>query len=126
MNKRIKYIFLIIITIVLGLASRIFKENLPNWVVLYMGDILYGIMFYFIFSFIFVKIDSKKIMLLTIVYLVVIELSQLISNPFLDNLRNNTIGHLILGKGFLFSDVICYITGGVIGFGINKYIIDNK
>lgn len=123
MNKlRIRYGIIIFITIILGLASRYFSSLLASWVNVYLGDILYGLMFYYIFSFIFINSDRKKLLLITIIYLSFIEVSQLYRNEFLDNLRNTLIGHLVLGKGFLLSDIFSYILGSLIGYFTDKKV----
>ena len=43
------------------------------------------------------------------------ELSQLYHAPWIDSLRANRLGGLILGYGFLWSDVACYVTGVSLG-----------
>lgn len=45
-----------------------------------------------------------------------IELSQLYHAPWIDGIRHNRIGGLILGFGFLWSDVLCYSVGIAFGF----------
>lgn len=43
-----------------------------------------------------------------------IELSQLWHPPFLDALRATTLGGLVLGYGFLWSDLVCYTVGACV------------
>ena len=43
-----------------------------------------------------------------------IELSQLWHPPFLEALRATTVGGLVLGYGFLWSDLICYTVGAFV------------
>lgn len=118
-SLRIRYIIYIFISMILGLLSRYFN-NMPSWINLYFGDIVYAIMFYFIFAFVFIKADRKKILAISIIYLMLIETSQLYNNEFLNNIRNTTIGHLLLGKGFLISDIFSYIFGSIIGYKLDK------
>ena len=47
---------------------------------------------------------------------VAIELSQLYHAPWIDSIRQTTLGGLILGFGFLWSDLACYAAG--VGVGI--------
>ena len=44
----------------------------------------------------------------------IIEASQLFATPFLSAARATRLGGLILGYGFLWSDIICYTVGAVI------------
>ena len=53
-----------------------------------------------------------------------IEISQLYHAPWIDSIRNTTLGGLILGFGFLWSDLVCYTIGIIIGIIID--IIINK
>ncbi|MBD3879661.1 MAG: DUF2809 domain-containing protein, partial [Quinella sp. 1Q5] len=43
-----------------------------------------------------------------------IELSQLWHPPFLEALRATTVGGLVLGYGFLWSDLVCYTVGAFV------------
>ena len=40
-----------------------------------------------------------------------VEISQLYHAPWIDALRQTTLGGLILGFGFLWSDLVCYTVG---------------
>ncbi len=42
---------------------------------------------------------------------VTVELSQLYHAPWIDSIRQTTLGGLILGFGFLWSDLACYALG---------------
>ena len=47
---------------------------------------------------------------------VAIELSQLYHAHWIDSIRHTTLGGLILGFGFLWSDLACYAVG--VGIGV--------
>ena len=47
---------------------------------------------------------------------VAIEISQLYHAPWIDSIRRTTLGGLILGFGFLWSDLACYAVG--VGLGV--------
>jgi Protein of unknown function (DUF2809) len=44
------------------------------------------------------------------------EVSQLWHTPWLDAIRHTTVGRLMLGLGFLWSDLVCYAVGTIIAF----------
>jgi hypothetical protein len=44
-----------------------------------------------------------------------VEVSQLYHAPWIDGIRNTTLGGLVLGFGFLWSDLVCYLIGIVAG-----------
>ena len=54
--------------------------------------------------------------MLAMAFSVAIELSQLYHAPWIDSIRQTTLGGLILGFGFLWSDLACYAAG--VGIGV--------
>jgi len=44
-----------------------------------------------------------------------IEMSQLYQAEWINNIRHTTLGGLILGQGFLWSDIVAYTAGVIIG-----------
>ena len=42
---------------------------------------------------------------------VAVEVSQLYHAPWIDAIRGTTAGALVLGFGFLWSDLVCYVVG---------------
>jgi Protein of unknown function (DUF2809) len=65
---------------------------------------------------ILLRASTRTIALLTIAFSVAIELSQLYHAPWIDSIRQTTLGGLILGFGFLWSDLACYAVG--VGLGV--------
>lgn len=125
MVKRSAYLLPISLTILMGLASRKFSLS-ESWIHLYMGDVLWATLFYFVFRFLFVHKTLIFSLLWTILWSFSIEFLQLYHVPWIDNIRNTTLGGLILGFGFLWSDLICYIMGALSGFFIDKlWILKN-
>lgn len=51
-----------------------------------------------------------------------IEFSQLYHSPWIDSLRNTRVGGLVLGYGFLWSDLVSYTVGIGVGVLIEKLI----
>lgn len=122
-RNRVLYLLLTIIVIVLGLLSRK-TTDLPKIIELYAGDILWALMVFLIISFVFNRKSVIFITVLSIFFSYSIELSQLYHAPWIDNIRNTTLGGLVLGFGFLWSDLVCYTIGIIIGVIID--IIINK
>ena len=120
-RNRILYLILTIITIILGLLSRK-VQGLPQIISSYSGDALWALMVFFLFSFLFNKISTIFILVISIIFSYGIEISQLYHAPWIDSIRATTLGGLILGFGFLWSDLICYTVGIVIGAIIDKII----
>lgn len=111
MHKRLTYLILTIITIILGLLSRHFK-SIP----LFVGDILWATMVYFIMQFLFISRERRLSVITSVIFCFAIEFSQLYRAPWINNLRHTLFGRLVLGEGFLWSDLLCYLAG--IGMGL--------
>ena len=106
---------------ILGLLSRKIND-LPKIIELYSGDILWALMVFLIIAFIFNKKSTIFIISWAIILSYSIEISQLYHAAWIDAIRNTTLGGLILGFGFLWSDLICYTIGIIIGIIIEKLL----
>src|ERR1700761_463904 len=108
LKSRIYYFCLITITIIIGLLSRHF-----TFIPLFIGDILWATMVYFIVRFLFISKTIKFVVLISLLFCFCIEFSQLYKAQWIDNLRHTLFGRLVLGDTFLWGDLLSY-TGGVI------------
>lgn len=124
-NRALYFIF-IVITMLLGLGSRRFSYILPNFISSFSGDILWALMMFWIFGFIFNSFRTRNIALLTLAFSFTIEISQLYHSPWIDNIRSTNLGGLVLGYGFLWSDLVCYSIGVLMGVFIEKLLIHSK
>jgi hypothetical protein len=94
----------------------------------YVGDAIWAGMIYFGFRFLLpsAKIMSAVIAALTFCY--AIEISQLNQSEGLNQLRRTTLGGLILGFGFLWSDFLMYTIGiglaALLDYFIQKRIVE--
>lgn len=122
-RNKLLYLLLTIIVMILGLLSRKIND-LPKIIELYSGDILWALMVFLLFAFLFNKKSTIFIISWAIIFSYSIEISQLYHAPWIDSIRNTTLGGLILGFGFLWSDLVCYTIGIIIGIIID--IIINK
>ncbi|WP_291707246.1 DUF2809 domain-containing protein [Clostridium sp.] len=110
----------------LGLSSRKFISYLPSFLGKYAGDTLWATMVYFGFAFLFNKLTIKKVAIISLIFSYGIEISQLYQGEWINSIRNTLIGSLVLGHGFLFSDLICYTIGVFIAIIIDKLIFIKK
>ncbi len=120
-RNRIIYGVLVLGVMVLGLLTRRIWFTLPSWVNMFLGDALWALMIFLGFGFVFIKISTIKIGLLALGFCYLIEISQLYQGQWLNNIRMTTLGGLILGYGFLLSDIFAYTLG--VSFGVlGEYI----
>ena len=121
MNRlRITYGCLIVIIIIAGLLSRDF-----SFIPLFIGDILWALMVYFIMNFLFLNKSVKFNVIGSLLFCYAIEFSQLYKAPCINDLRHTLFGRLVLGEGFLWSDLLCYTVGVAIGVWIDEIVSRN-
>ncbi|WP_121808533.1 ribosomal maturation YjgA family protein [Mucilaginibacter kameinonensis] len=118
LKNRITFFILIILTIILGLLSRHFK-----FIPLFIGDILWATMIYFIMRFLFINKPVRFNVIAALIFCFAIEFSQLYKAPWINDLRHTLFGRLVLGEGFLWSDLLCYVIGVGMGVGVEKAIL---
>lgn len=121
---RIIYLILIIITILLGLLSR--TEIVPKIIYPYLGDYLYSLMCFFIIAFLFNKMRPIQVALISILVCYSIEILQLYQADWIENIRNYKLGGLLLGHGFLWSDLVSYTLGGISGYILESMYYNRK
>ncbi|EDM34807.1 hypothetical protein PBAL39_02885 [Pedobacter sp. BAL39] len=118
---RLYYGLLIVLTIILGLLSR-----QMSFVPLATGDVLWAIMMFLIIRFLFVGSSLKFVAFVALLVCYLVELSQLYHAAWIDKIRANTLGALVLGRGFLWTDLIAYTIGVSLGLLIAYVLIPDK
>ena len=117
-GNRLNYFILILFVLILGILSRKIS-NIP----LFIGDVLYAVLIYFGLRLLFIHLKTHKTFLLSLLFCFSIEILQLVQIDWLIGLRKTTLGHYILGEGFLWLDLLCYIIGTLLAFLIDwKFI----
>jgi hypothetical protein len=114
---RVKYFFFTCVIVVLGLLSRKFTV-IPLWI----GDVLWATMIYFILRFFYPQSSIRKITLISIIISYAIEFSQLYKAPWIDNMRHTFLGRMILGETFFWGDLASYTAGILIGVAIDSML----
>lgn len=110
-RNRIVYAGLLILTVVVGIGSRTCSIYFHPFLAEYLGDVLWASMVYFLICFFFKRISIKKAAIIALLFSYFIEVSQLYQADWINAIRNTVVGALILGHGFLWSDLICYTVG---------------
>jgi glycopeptide antibiotics resistance protein len=125
-HLRRTYFLAVVITILLGLASRKFSHLLFSFLAENAGDVLWAMMVYFGVRFLFLKKNMLTAIFLSFLFSFGIEFSQLYQEDWINQIRGTILGALILGKGFLTVDLIRYTTGIVIAFSLDSVTIIKK
>jgi hypothetical protein len=105
----------IIVLIPIGLCSRQI-----SWIPEETGDALWAMMVFCIWRIILVKQELRLIAIVSLTHSFLVEFSQLIRWPWLVSFRNTFIGHMMLGQGFLWTDLLAYAIGIAILYWVFK------
>jgi hypothetical protein len=114
-RNRVWYGILVFLVILLGLGSRHYRQLLPGWVGLYAGDALWALMIFLGTGILFNKSTTGKVAGIALIFAYGIEISQLYHAPWIDVIRSTPLGGLVLGYGFLWSDLGIYLLGILLG-----------
>lgn len=120
-HSRIRYFILIIATIITGLFSRHYTA-----IPLFIGDVLWALMVYFIIRFVFIKGGISHIAIYSLLFCYAIEFSQLYKAPWIEAVRHTLFGRLVLGDNFLWADLLSYTCGIIIGILLDKFLFNKK
>ncbi|MGO4529978.1 DUF2809 domain-containing protein [Paenibacillus sp. 2TAF8] len=122
-KSRALYLIAVIITMAAGLASRTYGEHLPQWMHEHLGDALWAGMIYLGIRMLCIHWSRARAVWISATFSCMIEFSQLIQVPWLNELRSTLLGALILGHGFLVIDLIRYLIGILCVYLIDRFIL---
>jgi len=117
----------VIIIVTLGMFTRSsFMPAKDGFIATYSGDTLWAMMIYIGIAAIATKLSPLKVALYALSFSFTIEFSQLIQTDWLNNLRSHWLVALVLGKGYLASDLLCYFIGVLCPFIVETLRCNNK
>ena len=111
----------IAVLIPLGLISR-HINCLPNEV----GDALWAMMIFCIWRIILHRKPLTTVAVVSLINSYLVEFSQLITWSFLVEFRKTFLGHVMLGQGFLWVDLVAYTIGIACIFGLFRLFEKTK
>lgn len=114
-RRRVKYAAFLLAVILLGLASRAYSPPLPPFVRAYVGDALWSLAAYLTLALLFPSLPIRWVAVTAGLFSLTVELSHLYRAPWIDGLRQIRVAALLLGHGFLLSDLVCYGVGVGVG-----------
>ncbi|MFX3623217.1 MAG: DUF2809 domain-containing protein [Ectobacillus sp.] len=110
-RKRLAYGVILILVMLLGLYTRKRADLIPSVLNPYIGDALWALMIFIGFGILFNTANIKTVAFIALSFCYAIEWSQLYHGYWIDELRGTTLGGLVLGYGFLWSDLLAYFIG---------------
>ena len=114
-RKGVWYAFAMFGVMAVGLASRRIPGLFPTGLGKYPGDVLWTLMVFLGWAIVFPKSSTLKITLLALVTSFAVEFAKFQHAPWLENFRNTTFGHLVLGYAFSWGNLVAYTVGAAGG-----------
>ena len=111
----------IIVLIPLGLYSRHLK-----WIPEETGDALWAMMVFCLWRIILVKQSLRLVAIISLTHSFLVEFSQILRWSWLVSFRSTFIGHMMLGQGFLWTDLLAYLIGILLIFCLFQSIERNS
>ena len=111
--RRIPFLCALLILCAAGLLVRSRHAVSPSFLTTYFPDAAWTMAVYCGFGLLFCR-DARLHFPLALGVSFLVELSQLWHTPLLEALRSTTLGGLVLGYGFLWSDLACYAVGALL------------
>ena len=107
----------IVVAITAGLVSRSARARalLPEFFRTYAGDTLWALMVFLGLGFVFPRARTGAIALAALGISFAVEFSQLYEAEWIDRIRATRAGGLVLGRGWVATDLICYSAGVAFG-----------
>lgn len=121
-RSRVVYAVAFLLVIAAGLGSRVFGRHLPWFVATYAGDTLYATMVFVGLGIVAPRWSTARLAATALAISCAIEVSQLYHAPWIDAIRRTLPGALVLGHGFLWSDLACYVAGVTLGVGVEAML----
>ncbi|RYD68364.1 MAG: DUF2809 domain-containing protein [Verrucomicrobiaceae bacterium] len=115
-RNRLQYAGWIAVTILIGLATRSKRTSfLPDVIRDYAGDTLWALMVFLILGFLFPRARTATLAIAALLISFSVEFSQIYQAPWINHIRSTRIGALVLGRGWVPVDLLCYTVGVMIG-----------
>lgn len=114
---RICYLSGTVVLIALGLLSRRVK-----FVPAACGDALWAMMVYCCFRIVLIRKPMIISAMAALITSFAIEFSQMLTPDWLVKIRSTFLGHMLLGQGFLWSDLLAYTIGIAVIYGLTALI----
>ena len=122
LRLRVLYFPFILLAFVAGLTTHVLKRHLPGFVGENLPDTMWALWVFLMIAFIWPRVGTVRAAGYALLFAYLTEFSQIYHAPGLDRFRATTIGHLILGDTFQWSDLGCYTVGILTGAALDVWL----
>ena len=114
-RSRARCIAALALVVAAGLASRSGHRLVPAFAAAHAGDALWATAAFLAIGGALRRARTLVVAAAALAVAFAVELSQLCRAPWLEALRDTTVGALVLGRGFLLADLPRYVAGVALG-----------
>jgi hypothetical protein len=123
MQRSLKALVLLLITIPLGLAVRFLPLHLPWFLYKYLGSLLWAAALYWFLATLLPKLRPIAIATLAILIATLLELTRLIPVAPIDAFRQTLPGQILLGRYFSLKNIAAYLLAIALTATLDHYLI---
>jgi hypothetical protein len=124
-RNRIWLALAVLVVIGAGLASRKFPSLLPAFGS-QTGDALWALMVFLGIAFLRPAMSGARVACTALAFSYLIEIAQLYQAPWINAIRATTFGHLVLGTGFQWLDLLAYTLGIAFGYLCDRLYYERR
>ena len=110
-RSRVAYAMFVVVSILLGLASRQYPNGISSLFGKYPGDALWAAMVFFGLGALRPEASTLNIALLAFATSFSVEFMKLYQAPWIVGIRDTTAGHLVFGRVFAVWNLVAYAVG---------------
>jgi hypothetical protein len=123
MQRSLKALVLLLITIPIGLAVRLLPLHLPWFLYKYLGSLLWAAALYWFLATLLPKLRPIAIATLAILIATLLELTRLIPVAPIDAFRQTLPGQILLGRYFSLKNIAAYLLAIALTATLDHYLI---
>jgi hypothetical protein len=123
MQRSLKALVLLLITIPIGLAVRYLPLHLPWFLYKYLGSLLWAAALYWFLATLLPKLRPIAIATLAILIATLLELTRLIPVAPIDAFRQTLPGQILLGRYFSLKNIAAYLLAIALTATLDHYLI---
>jgi Protein of unknown function (DUF2809) len=116
--SRIHWFIAAMLTMISGLLWRSRFLDLSPFLKKYGGDALWAAMVFFLIGLLCPGWNKARLTLASLIFSWGIEFTQLYHAPWIDGIRANRLGALVLGSTYSTPDLAAYVVGVLIGWAV--------
>ena len=126
MQARLKIAIALAAVIAAGLATRSGHPLVPAFVARFGGDTLWATALWLALRLVAPSARRLPLVAIAAGTSLAVELSQLSDAAWLEAIRSTRLGVLLIGNGFLASDLLCYAVGIALAAGVDRLLLPGE